>query len=409
MKKKLFMMVMTACIVLSMTACTGNKETDQTTEISTEAESGEAEVKKEKKETESTRIVSVDKVEEHVTIAQYKGIELEKMSSEVTDEMVEERIAEILENASKETMGSKSKIQEGDLITVSYLGTIDGKTFDGGKVYSYDWTVGSGEMFPAFEEGVLGMKRGETKKILCTFPDDYHGEALAGKEVVFTVTVQTIRRTPKLDDVWVKENSKSATVDEYKAAVRSELEASREADIENALKSVAWEKIVTNSTMIEYPEKDIETAKSLYNAQMMAYAESYQMSLEEFVASQGMTMDAYKEQCQLYAERKVKQNLIVQGIIDEEKIQLDDEESLEIQNKIMVEYGAANIAELVDMYSQIQIDESIALLRVEDFIYENAVLVEPLMTAAKNEGVASEEVTEEKQADEHASESASEE
>lgn len=411
MKKKLFMMVMTASVLLSMTACTGNTETDQSTEIAAEVENGETEIKKEKTETESTRIVSVDKVENYVTIAQYKGIELEKMPSEVTDEMVEERIAEILENASKETRGSKSKVQEGDLVTISYLGTIDGKTFDGGNVDSYDWTVGSGEMFPAFEEGVLGMKRGETKKILCTFPEDYHGELLAGQEVLFTVTVQTIRRTPKFDDAWVKENSKVETADEYKAWVRNKLEASREADMEEALKSIAWEKIVTNSTMLEYPEKDLETAKSLYNAQMTAYAESYGMELEEFVISQGMTMNAYEEQCQLYAERKVKQNLIVQGIIDEEKIQLDDEESLEIQNQIMVEYGAANLAELIDMYSQVQIDESIALLRVEDFIYENAVLVEPLAAVAKNEGDASKEALEDnsEETDEQASEDASEE
>ena len=122
-------------------------------------------------------------------------------------------------------------------------------------------------------------------------------------------------------------------------------------------------------------------------------------------------MNAYEEQCQLYAERKVKQNLIVQGIIDEEKIQLDDEESLEIQNQIMVEYGAANLAELIDMYSQVQIDESIALLRVEDFIYENAVLVEPLAAVAKNEGDASKEALEDnsEETDEQASEDASEE
>ena len=374
-------------MVLSMTACTTTQNTGQNDGSTTETTVDEAEVKKEKSGTEVTRIVSVDKVEDYVTIAQYKGIELENPAQEVSDEMVEARIAEILAADTKETQGSRAEVQNGDTVTISYVGTIDGKVFEGGNVTYYDWIVGSGDMFPAFEEGVIGMKRGETKKILCTFPEDYHGAELAGKEVLFTVTVQTIRRTATFDDDWAAANSDVATADEYKEVVRSELEASLETDTEDAMKSVAWENIVTNSTMIEYPEKDIETAKSLYNAQMISYAESYGMELEEFVESQGLTMEEYEEQCQLYAERKVKQNLIVQGIMDEENISLDDEECLEIQNQLMSTYGAESLAELIDMYSQVQIDESIALLRVENFIYENAVIVEPIAVVQEVEAV----------------------
>lgn len=394
MKKKLFLMTMFVCMGLAMTACTEKTDTEQSEDIVAETESNVSEVKKEKSNTDGTRIVSVNDVEDYVTIAQYKGIELESISTEVTEEMIDERIAEILADASTESLGSKAEIQNGDVVTISYVGTIDGKSFDGGTVTYYDWIVGSGDMLPEFEAEVLGMKKGETKEILCTFPEDYHGTELAGKEVSFTVNIQSVRRAPELDDDWVASNSKVTTVEEYREAVRTKLEAEMEITVENELKSTAWENIVTNSAMIEYPEKDLETAKTLYNAQMTVYAETYEMTLEEFVISQGFTMEEYEEQCQLYAERKVKQNLIVQGILDAEGIRLDDEECLEIENQIMETYGAESLAELIDMYSQVQIDESIALLRVENFIYENAVIVEPVAAVQESEGIIEEEIGE---------------
>lgn len=385
MKKKGFILTMALCTALSMTACTGNLDTEQKENAAVETEGEETSVKKDKNKTETTRIVSVDDVEDYVTIAQYKGIELDSISKDVTDEMVEKRISEILADAAVESQGKKATVQDGDVVTVNYVGTIDGKSFEGGTRTYYDWIVGSGEMLPEFEEAVIGMKRGETKEIVCTFPEDYHSEVLAGKEVSFDVNIQMIRRTPKLDKGWVADNSDFKTVDEYKAFVRSELESDIETIVEEELKSLAWDRILTHSEMLEYPEEDIETAKAIFQGLMNTYAETYGLTLEEFVASQGMSMEKYEEQCQLYAEKKVKQNLIVQGIMDEEGISLDDEICLEIQDQIMSEYGAESLAELVDMYSQVQIDESIALLRVEDFIYENAVIVEAI--AAQTEEI----------------------
>lgn len=394
MKKKIFLMTLLLGMGLSLTACTESGSTGQNGENGVETGSEETSIKKEKTKSDKTRIVSVDKIEDYVVIAQYKGIELDSISKEVTDEMVEARISEILEAASTETQGSKATIEKGDVVTANYVATIDGKSFEGGAVTYYDWIVGSGEMLPEFDEAVLGMKRGETKKILCTFPEDYHSDVLAGKEVTFVVNIQAIRRTAKLDDDWVAKNTDVKTVEEYRAVIRGQLEAEIESKVEDELKGIAWEKIVTNSEMLEYPEQDIETAKALYNAQITEYAESYEMNLETFVESQGMTMAEYEEQCQLYAERKVKQNLIVQSILDEEKISLDDEVCMELQNQIMKEYGAESLAELIDKYSQVQIDESIALLRVEDFIYENAVIVEPMAVQPTEAAVESKETEE---------------
>ena len=100
------------------------------------------------------------------------------------------------------------------------------------------------------------------------------------------------------------------------------------------------------------------------------------MTLEEFVESQGISQDAFDEQSRQYAEGKVKQNLIVQGIMDAEGLSLDDKESLKVQEELVKQMGAANLAELVDTYGQSYVDESVGLLRVEDFIVKTAQVSE---------------------------------
>ena len=127
---------------------------------------------------------------------------------------------------------------------------------------------------------------------------------------------------------------------------------------------------------------------------MEVYAKQADMTLEEFIDSQGISQDDFDEQCQQYAEGKVKQNLIVQGIMDAEGLSLDDKESLQLQEELVEQMGAGDIAELVGTYGQTYVDESIGLLRVEDFIIKNAsvsdkvsngdVIADDAEAAAKN-------------------------
>ena len=122
----------------------------------------------------------------------------------------------------------------------------------------------------------------------------------------------------------------------------------------------------------EYPEADIENAVSEFKAIYEEYAAQGDMELEDFVEAQGLTMDYFEEQSQQYAEMKVKQNLIIQGIMDAEGMTLDDEECLAIQDQLIQDYAVKDLAELVDQYGQAAVDESIGLLRVENFIVDNA-------------------------------------
>ena len=363
MKKRIYLAMLVACFALTATACSdgGAVVTDDTkTEKQAEGKKAEA---------GSTRLVSVDNVDKYITIGEYKGLILDNTVDAITDDDVQSQIdQELQDKAEPVSDGAK----EGDLVTVNYTGTIDGQTFDGGTANNYDFVIGDGQMFTEFEDGVTGMKKGDTKEIQIDFPSDYGDSTLAGKTAVYKVTVQNVRRMAELTDEWVAKNTDYTTVDEYKEGVRSKLETDAKQSAQEVLKNTAWSTVLENSEVKEYPQEDIDGAVSEFKKSMELYAKQADMTLEEFISSQGISQDDFDEQCQQYAEGKVKQNLIVQGIMDAEGLSLDDKESLQLQEELVKQMGAGNLAELVGTYGQDYVDESVGLLRVEDFIISNA-------------------------------------
>lgn len=383
MKKKLYLAVLATCMMLAWNGCGNDKETaendtaaEQTEQTSDAADSDES---------GSTRLVSVDNVEKYVTIAEYKGIALDHSVAGVTDENVEKRVAQNLQGKSEEVTDKDAVIQNGDTATINFVGTKDGVAFEGGTANNYDLVIGSGTMIPGFEEGILGMKKGETKDITVTFPKNYQSSELAGQEAVFQITVQSFKRPPELTDTWAAANTDYKTADEYRASVRTQLEQEAQDQAESSLRSTAWTTVYSNSEVVEYPEKDIEEATQEFRSQIEAYAKQGNMELEDFVKSQGVSMDDFEAQCQQYAQNKVKQNLIIQGIMDAEGMTLEDEESLAIQNELVEKYASGDLAALIDTYGQVAVDETIGLIRVEDFIIANSKEPETEDTAGEPE------------------------
>lgn len=388
MKKKLYLAVLATCMMLAWNGCGNDKETaendtaaEQTEQTSDAADSDES---------GSTRLVSVDNVEKYVTIAEYKGIALDHSVAGVTDENVEKRVAQNLQGKSEEVTDKDAVIQNGDTATINFVGTKDGVAFEGGTANNYDLVIGSGTMIPGFEEGILGMKKGETKDITVTFPKNYQSSELAGQEAVFQITVQSFKRPPELTDTWAAANTDYKTADEYRASVRTQLEQEAQDQAESSLRSTAWTTVYSNSEVVEYPEKDIEEATQEFRSQIEAYAKQGNMELEDFVKSQGVSMDDFEAQCQQYAQNKVKQNLIIQGIMDAEGMTLEDEESLAIQNELVEKYASGDLAALIDTYGQVAVDETIGLIRVEDFIIANSKEPETEDTAGEPETDSSE-------------------
>ena len=386
MKKKVLAAVLALSVVLSAAGC-GTETPDKTgTDTSAEQsasdpEASDGDTEEEKKETNnkstsSTRLVSVKDIDKYITIGDYKGLLLENTIEAVTDQDVEAQMEYELQSHAEEVTDSKETVRTGDMVTINFVGLKDGEAFDGGTADNYDLTVGEGGMIPGFEDGIIGMKKGETKEVPLTFPEDYMAEELAGEDVIFKITLQSFRRAPELTDEWVAENMDYSTVDEYMGSIREDLESTAKSNARYTMYSDAWNLVLENSEIIEFPQDEIDACIDEFKKQVEVYAQQADMELTEFVESQGYTEEGFEDECRQYAEYKVKQNLIVQGIMDAEGLSLDDEECLAIQDELIAAYGAESLADLIDQYGQVAVDESIGLLRVEQFIVDNAEITE---------------------------------
>lgn len=413
MKKKTVAALLALAVVWSVSACgvTSAAETQtpqETAETEDPADQEAASLEEAETDAEETdakkvtrpegfgdRLVSVDSVDKYIKLPKYKGISLEKPEIQVTDDQVEEEIGYRLALALEEVTDAGAEAQNKDTVTINFVGTKDGIAFEGGTAENYDLTLGQGGMIDGFEDGIVGMKKGETKDLNLTFPEDYFEESLAGQDVVFQITLQKIQRAPELDDAWVAANSEAKTVDEYKELVKKELLDNAQEEADYGMMATAWNTVNSDTEVVEYPEEDIQNAKDEFEYQLMMYAGDTDLSLEEFLESQGYSIDDFNEQCQQYAESKVKQNLIVQGIMDAEGISWDDEVGLKIQEDLLREYNVTELSELVDTYGKAAVYETLGFLRVEQYLVDQASITFEVVDADEAAGEAGDEILEE--------------
>ena len=336
MKKKTVLAMLIMCMAFGAAACGNDKEsgktqTEEPAAGETEASSTENEKTDsgEKEEAEKVRLVSVSDVSDYVTIGNYKGLELDNIVQPVSDEDVEAEIEYRLQDSSTEV--TDGTVEQGDLATVNYTGTIDGQEFEGGSAEDYEFTVGDSGMAADFDNGVIGMKKGDTKEVTVNFPADYYDTSVAGKTAVYEITLQKFTRTPELTDQWVAENSDVKTVDEYRQSVKADLEENASELARMDLYASAWTMVLDASEVKEYPQEDIDKASQAYKDLNEQYIQEAGMDMNEFLESQGISEEEYEEECSRYAQAKVEQNLIVQGIMDQENLSLEDQETQELQ------------------------------------------------------------------------------
>nr|WP_294660928.1 FKBP-type peptidyl-prolyl cis-trans isomerase [uncultured Blautia sp.] len=380
MKKKVVAAMLVTCMAVSLTAC-GSKdasktETAKTEDTSDKTEAAKADSKEDDSKKDEVRIVSVKDVSDYVTIGDYKGFTLDRYTQAVTDDDVTAEIDYELQD--KGTEVTDGTVENGDTVTINYTGTVDGKEFDGGSEQDYDLVVGEGSMgIDGFEEGLIGMKKGETKELDLTLPEGYsEDDSLSGKEVVFKVTLQKFTRASELTDDWVAANTDYKTVDEYKKSVRENLEKQANMTADNELYATAWAEVIDSSEIKKYPEEDVKTAEESYRALNEQTAKDNGMELSDLLEAWNLTEEEFDEECRNYAESKVEQNLIVQGIMDAEGLSLNDKETEELKNNLILDYGVENVDELVELYGEDEVNESLALLRVEKFIVEQSTVNE---------------------------------
>ena len=381
MKKRARMISMLLVMALSVTGCsqkTATKDKDTKTEETAktddaeETESDNTEDTSEDTPTTAELMAGID-VEKCVTLGDYKGVTVEKTIQSVTDEDVQNEIDNALANYPVEV---DQAAKEGDTVNIDYVGKIDGEEFDGGSDQGADLKLGSGKFIDGFEDGLIGARKGETRTLNLTFPEDYTQD-LAGKAVEFTVTVNAVKEPlSEPTDQWVADNIEGYdNIADYKAGIRSEQEESNEQTAENQVRYAAWTQVIDNCTINEYPETLVEVGKKLYEQQVETYAKYAGMELDAYIESSGLTQEEYQSNMEEYGKNVAAQALVCQAICDKEGFAIGDDDYQKALQDMLTEYGCTE-DELIQTYGQDNVEQSIMLNRVSNLILENANVTE---------------------------------
>lgn len=381
MKKRAIMISMLLVMALSVTGCsqkTATKDKDTKTEETAktddaeDTESDNTEDTSEDTPTTAELMAGID-VEKCVTLGDYKGVTVEKTIQSVTDEDVQNEIDNALANYPVEV---DQAAKEGDTVNIDYVGKIDGEEFDGGSDQGADLKLGSGKFIDGFEDGLIGARKGETRTLNLTFPEDYTQD-LAGKAVEFTVTVNAVKEPlSEPTDQWVADNIEGYdNIADYKAGIRSEQEESNEQTAENQVRYAAWTQVIDNCTINEYPETLVEVGKKLYEQQVETYAKYAGMEMDAYIESSGLTQEEYQSNMEEYGKNVAAQALVCQAICDKEGFAIGDDDYQKALQDMLTEYGCTE-DELIQTYGQDNVEQSIMLNRVSNLILENANVTE---------------------------------
>ncbi len=325
-------------------------------------------------------------VKPEVKLGKYKGVEVSRTEVEVTTDEVDAEILRAREKLSRTVDITDRAAKEGDETVIDYSGSVDGVKFQGGTAEKQSLKLGSGQFIPGFEEQVAGMNIGEEKDINIKFPDEYHSEELKGKNAVFHVKLHAIKakELPAFDDDFVKDTSAFNTCDEYRKDVSDRITKNKEKQAENKLESDILD-AVSKDIEIDIPKVLIEQQQQ-YFLQDFSYRLMYQgMKLEDYFKYTGTTEEDFKKEREQDAVKAVRQRLVIEQIIKEEKIEAGEEEiakklaeTAEAQGKPVEEFkSTVNDRQMGYIRNEVIMDKLMELLKA------NAVIGGAKKTAKK--------------------------
>ena len=278
-------------------------------------------------------------VEPTMEIDGYKGLEIEKKSTEVTDEMVDEEIEKVRDRNSRMVNVEDRAAEIGDTVVIDFEGYTDGEPFDGGKAEKYSLALGSGNFIPGFEEQIVGHQIGEEFTISVDFPEDQQAVELAGENAEFKINLHEIKtkELPEVDDEFVQDVSDKETLDEYKAELRETIEKRLIDEAEKDVDDQIADKL------IELIEGEIPEA--MYDNQVNDMIRDFDMRLRSqgmdmntYMQYMGMDADALRDMYRSDAEKRVKLRLALQTIADKENIEVSDTDLDEEYSKMAESY-----------------------------------------------------------------------
>lgn len=314
---------------------------------------------------------------DYVELGEYKGLTVELQPIEVTEDEIVNQIrvnagSDILEELTEGTVGI------GDIANIDYEGKLDGVAFDGGTAKGYDLEIGSGTFIPGFEDGLVGVKTGETVDVPLTFPENYTAE-LAGKDVIFTVTVNSIKRMPELTSELISKvtDGEYTDLEVYKETIRSQIQESKEASQDSQIISELLMQIANASTIKEYPQELLDYGMANMRNAYKQMAEYYNMGYTDLLeAYLGLTEDQFEEQALLAVKQNLQSELYLKAIAEKEGLEVSDADYEEGCTRYLSEYGYSSKEELVAAFGEPTIRISILQDKVVDLIRENASIIQ---------------------------------
>ena len=386
LKKKICLALMACMLIGTVTGCDKKDTTEQTETVAesttqeTSAEESTEETSAEETSTEETTAPEVINaralkdldVENYVTIGEYKGLEVEMPDMGISDDDVNSYMMDMYSEYVTEDQGIKDRpVAVGDTVDIDYEGKKDGVAFDGGTAQGQKLGIGSGRFIEGFEDGLVGVKPGETVDLNLKFPDDYGAEDLAGAEVVFTVKVNYIMPEGYDNEIVSQMGIDGVeTEEQLREYVRNMMEEYMASMTGMSKSTLVLQAFIEGCEFKELPEDLLKKYKSLAETAMTNVAQAQSMTAEEYVAAYyGKAYDEFMDE---YAKEALRQGMAMQAVANKENIVISDEELDETLMKYANSMGYTTIEEFIGTNSKEDYRESMMFDKVLNFIVENA-------------------------------------
>ncbi len=315
-------------------------------------------------------------VKPEVELGAYKGVEVEKIAIEVTEEEIAAELEKVREQNSRMLTVEDRPVQDGDIATIDYEGFCDGVAFEGGKGEDHPLTIGSHSFIDTFEDQLIGKNVGEEVDVNVTFPEEYHSEELSGKPALFKVTIKGIKckELPELDDEFAQEASEFDTLAEYKEDIKAGLVEKKEKEAKTKKEDAVMDKVIEAATM-EIPDAMVTTTKGQMAEEFAQRLQMQGLSMEQYMQFTGLTPNKFMDTLQPQALKRIKYRLVLEAIVKAENIETSDDEIEAEYKKMADEYkmDVEKIKEIIGEKEKEQMKMDLAVQKAIDLVTETAV------------------------------------
>ncbi len=316
---------------------------------------------------------AVVQVKPEVKLGKYKGIALEKVEYNVTDEDIEHELGHMADKNSRLVTVENEPVAEKDIAVIDFEGFVDGVPFEGGKAENHELEIGSKTFIPGFEDQVIGMKVDEEKDINVKFPEEYFSAELAGKDAVFKVKLHEIKRKelPTLDDEFAKDVSEFDTIAELKNSIKEKLETENANKAKYETEENAIQK-VCDATEIDIPSGMVDTEIDNMLKDIETRLSYQGLNMKQYLQMIGKTEEDMRKEYEEQAKKSVKSRLVLEAIVNAEKLEATDEEVAEKVKEMAENYGRKAEDLMNNEHLINYIKDSMKAEKAIKFVVENA-------------------------------------